>query len=128
MRFWGGLALLAAVGIARAADGEYLLNAAGCLTCHTAEGGPALAGGRAFTTPYGTFFSPNITPDRETGIGTWSRTQFVAALKHGSAPDGSAYFPVFPFASSVISIISMACSRCAAGMTKRSSNFASAVR
>ena len=51
MRFWCGLALLAAVGIARAADGEYLLNAAGCLTCHTAEGGPALAGGRAFTTP-----------------------------------------------------------------------------
>ena len=99
MRFWCGLALLAAVGVVQAADGEYLLNAAGCVTCHTAEGGRLLAGGRAFVTPYGTFYSPNITPDRETGIGTWSRTQFVAALKHGSAPDGSAYFPVFPFAS-----------------------------
>lgn len=96
---WPALVLLAAVGVAQATDGEYLLNAAGCVACHTAEGGRPLAGGRAFVTPYGTFYSPNITPDRETGIGTWSRAQFVAALKHGTSPDGVAYFPVFPYTS-----------------------------
>ncbi|MCP5431177.1 MAG: cytochrome c [Chromatiaceae bacterium] len=96
---WPALVLLAAVGVAQATDSEYLLNAAGCVACHTAEGGRPLAGGRAFVTPYGTFYSPNITPDRETGIGTWSRAQFVAALKHGTSPDGVAYFPVFPYTS-----------------------------
>jgi len=80
-------------------DGEYLFHAAGCLGCHTAEGGPPLAGGRPIETPYGVFFSPNITPDAETGIGRWSRADFITALKHGSAPDGSAYFPVFPYPS-----------------------------
>lgn len=99
MLHWPALVLLAVVGVAQAADGEYLLNAAGCVACHTAEGGRPLAGGRAFVTPYGTFYSPNITPDRETGIGTWSRAQFVAALKHGTSPDGAAYFPVFPYTS-----------------------------
>ena len=96
---WPALVLLAAVSVAQATDGEYLLHAAGCVACHTAEGGRPLAGGRAFVTPYGTFYSPNITPDRETGIGTWSRAQFVAALKHGTSPDGVAYFPVFPYTS-----------------------------
>ncbi len=80
-------------------DGEYLFHAAGCLGCHTAEAGRPLAGGRAFETPYGTFYSPNISPDPATGIGNWSRGQFIQALKHGEAPDGSAYFPVFPYPS-----------------------------
>lgn len=84
---------------AAADDGAYLFNAAGCLTCHTAEGGAPLAGGRAFETPFGTFFSPNISPDRQTGIGGWTREQFIAAVKHGTAPDNSAYFPVFPYPS-----------------------------
>ena len=44
-------------------DGEYLFSIAGCLACHTTEDGDPLAGGRAFETPYGTFYSPNITPD-----------------------------------------------------------------
>ncbi len=88
-----------ALGAAAADDGEYLFNAAGCLTCHTAEDGRPLAGGRSFETAYGTFYSPNITPDRETGIGGWSRAQFIDAVKHGTAPDGSAYFPVFPYPS-----------------------------
>lgn len=91
---------LCGAGAAGAADdGEYLFHAAGCLTCHTAEEGRPLAGGRAFETPYGTFYSPNITPDEQTGIGGWTRAQFVAALRHGKAPDGSAYFPVFPYTS-----------------------------
>ena len=80
-------------------EGAYLFDAAGCLACHTAEGGQPLAGGRAFETPYGVFYSPNISPDPETGIGRWSRTDFIKALKHGEAPDGSAYFPVFPYPS-----------------------------
>ncbi len=99
MRRWVLPALLLLTGGAGAADGEYLFRAAGCLACHTQENGAALAGGRAFDTPYGTFYSPNITPDPETGIGRWSRAQFVAALRHGTAPDGSAYYPVFPYTS-----------------------------
>ena len=43
--------------------GEYLVRAGGCFSCHTAGGGPKLAGGRALATPFGTFYSPNITPD-----------------------------------------------------------------
>ena len=80
-------------------DGEYLFSIAGCLACHTTEDGDPLAGGRAFETPYGTFYSPNITPDPKTGVGAWSSTEFVAAVRHGQAPDGSAYFPVFPYPS-----------------------------
>lgn len=82
-----------------AAEGAYLFNAAGCFACHTEEGGQPLAGGRRFETPYGVFYSPNISPDPDTGIGGWTRAEFVAALKHGIAPDGSAYFPVFPYPS-----------------------------
>jgi mono/diheme cytochrome c family protein len=96
---WLAAALLAGSSAAPADDGEYLFHAAGCLACHTAESGTPLAGGRPFETPYGVFYSPNITPDRETGIGYWSRGEFIAAVKHGTAPDGSAYFPVFPYAS-----------------------------
>ncbi len=79
--------------------GAYLFNAAGCHGCHTdvKNDGPALAGGRALPTPFGTFYSPNITPDRETGIGAWSDEDFVRALREGIAPDGSHYFPAFPF-------------------------------
>lgn len=77
--------------------GEYLFKAAGCGTCHTAEDGPPLAGGRSFDTPFGVFYSPNITPDGATGIGRWTREQFVAALRQGRAPDGRSYYPVFPY-------------------------------
>jgi mono/diheme cytochrome c family protein len=82
------------------ARGEYIFNAAGCLGCHTVpKTGERLAGGRALKTPFGTFYSPNITPDRETGIGGWSEADFVRAMREGKAPDGSAYFPVFPYTS-----------------------------
>ena len=96
-----GLALLM-TGVVAASppdDGEYLFHAAGCLACHTAEDGEPLAGGRAFDTPFGVFYAPNITPDKETGIGSWSRTDFITALKHGRSPDGDAYYPVFPYPS-----------------------------
>ncbi|MGA1561404.1 MAG: c-type cytochrome [Gammaproteobacteria bacterium] len=79
--------------------GNYLLQIAGCVTCHSAEGGAPLAGGHAFKTAFGTFYSPNITADAEHGIGAWSEAQFVRALKYGRAPDGRAYAPVFPYTS-----------------------------
>ncbi|HEX4549624.1 cytochrome c, partial [Pseudomonas sp.] len=81
------------------ARGEYLVRAGGCFSCHTAPGGEALAGGRALATPFGTFYSPNITPDPETGIGRWTDAQFLRALREGVRPDGANYFPVFPYTS-----------------------------
>jgi mono/diheme cytochrome c family protein len=79
--------------------GEYLVRAGGCFSCHTAADGQKLAGGRALATPFGTFYSPNITPDPETGIGRWTDAQFLRALRDGVRPDGANYFPVFPYPS-----------------------------
>ncbi len=79
--------------------GEYLVKAGDCIACHTKEGGKPYAGGLAFKTPFGTIFSPNITPDKESGIGGWTDQDFLKAMKHGVAPDGSYYFPVFPYTS-----------------------------
>lgn len=80
--------------------GEYLLHASGCSSCHTAEADDArpLAGGRALDTPFGTFYTPNITPDVATGIGGWSDDAFVTALWEGIGPDGD-YYPAFPYTS-----------------------------
>jgi len=82
-------------------QGAYLANAAGCEDCHTdrEHGGRPYAGGRALATPFGTFYSPNITPDPETGIGRWTDEQFLRALRDGVRPDGANYFPVFPYPS-----------------------------
>ncbi len=84
-----------------AARGAYLFGLAGCGGCHTdtKRGGPPLAGGRAIRTPFGTFYGPNITPDPEHGIGGWSDADFLRALRTGRAPDGSHYYPVFPYAA-----------------------------
>jgi mono/diheme cytochrome c family protein len=75
--------------------GEYLVRAGGCFSCHTAAGGQPLAGGRALATPFGTFYSPNITPDPDTGIGRWTDAQFLRALREGVRPDGANYFRCF---------------------------------
>jgi mono/diheme cytochrome c family protein len=56
-----------------------------------------MAGGRALTTPFGTFYAPNITPDRATGIGSWSVADVVRALREGRRPDGQPYYPAFPY-------------------------------
>jgi mono/diheme cytochrome c family protein len=80
-------------------QGENLVRAGGCFSCHTAAGGQKLAGGRALATPFGTFYSPNITPDLATGIGLWTDAQFLRALREGIRPDGANYFPVFPYTS-----------------------------
>jgi len=79
--------------------GAYIFNAAGCAGCHTRvkPKGKMLAGGRRLKTPFGAFYSPNITPDRTHGIGTWSFGDFVRAMRAGRAPDGAFYFPAFPY-------------------------------
>ena len=79
--------------------GEYLAKMGDCIACHTNVNGntPSYAGGLPIATPFGTFYSPNITPDKETGIGTWTEAEFVRALKQGIDPQGRNYFPVFPF-------------------------------
>lgn len=83
--------------------GAYVLRMGGCTSCHTASanGGAFLAGGRALPTPFGTFYTPNITPDRDTGIGGWSTGEFVQAMTRGVAPDGHDYYPAFPYTSYV---------------------------
>lgn len=84
---------------ALAERGERLFRAAGCVGCHTDldNDGPFLAGGRALETPFGTFYSPNITPDPEFGTGDWSEADFARALTQGISPDGENYYPVFPY-------------------------------
>ncbi|MGF1610793.1 MAG: c-type cytochrome [Kiloniellales bacterium] len=81
--------------------GAAVFHAGGCYSCHTdsKNGGAPLAGGRALKTPFGVFYSPNITPDPETGIGRWSVEDLKRALHQGIAPDGSHYFPSFPYTS-----------------------------
>lgn len=79
--------------------GEYLSKMGDCIACHSNSkaGQAAFAGGLPIETPFGTFYSPNITPDKETGIGSWTEADFVRALKHGRNPKGQNYFPVFPY-------------------------------
>jgi mono/diheme cytochrome c family protein len=81
--------------------GQYLFTIAGCTNCHTSakDAAAMVAGGDALKTPFGTFYGPNITPDPATGIGTWSLADFKRAMRRGQRPDGSLYFPVFPYTS-----------------------------
>jgi mono/diheme cytochrome c family protein len=79
--------------------GEYLARAGDCIACHTAPEGRTFAGGRAMPTPFGTLFSSNITPDRETGIGKWSADDFYITMHRGRFPDGGLIYPAMPFAS-----------------------------
>jgi mono/diheme cytochrome c family protein len=79
--------------------GKYLTQAADCEVCHTTEEGQSFAGGRAFATPFGVLYSPNITADRETGIGTWSDEDFISAVHKGIAKDGKRLYPAFPYES-----------------------------
>jgi mono/diheme cytochrome c family protein len=81
--------------------GRYLLRAAGCAACHTdsENKGEFLAGGRKLTSPYGTFVSPNVTPDKEHGIGRWTDEDFIRALRDGVSPAGDHYYPAFPYTS-----------------------------
>jgi mono/diheme cytochrome c family protein len=92
---------LASNDMESAARGAYLTAAAGCLSCHTdsENDGAAFAGGHKLETPFGNFYTPNITPDTTTGIGDWSQDDFIAALREGISPAGEHYYPAFPYAS-----------------------------
>ena len=81
--------------------GKYIFQASGGCSCHTDINNSSdfLAGGRSIETPFGTFFGSNITPDYETGIGSWSDEDFIRAMTKGVSPKGKNYFPVFPYTS-----------------------------
>ena len=84
------------------ANGAMAFNAGGCSSCHAVPGQPdrlKLGGGLAITSPFGTFYSPNISPDPADGIGRWTETEFANAVLEGTAPSGVHYFPAFPYAS-----------------------------
>ena len=86
---------------ADAKRGQYLAKVGGCVGCHTEDrkGAAAFAGGRALKTPFGIFYGPNITPHPEAGIGRWTEADFSRAMRLGDRPDGSNYFPAFPYPS-----------------------------
>ena len=77
--------------------GRELVALADCKSCHTTRGGAPFAGGRAIPTPFGTFYSPNITSDSKTGLGGWSSTDFWHALHNGYSKDGTLLYPTFPY-------------------------------
>lgn len=84
---------------ANIARGAYLARAGNCMACHTARGGVPYAGGHALDTPFGRVIAPNITSDRESGIGAWSADDFWNALHNGKARDGRLLYPAFPYTS-----------------------------
>ena len=77
--------------------GRYLVEAGDCAACHTAENGKPFAGGRPVPTPFGTIYSTNITPDKDTGIGQWTEEDFFRAMHEGRGPGGKRYYPAFPY-------------------------------
>src|ERR1700751_4927443 len=100
------VALCSAIAsVARAAEpspeliayGKALAGAGDCASCHTADPAKPFAGGKRIDTPFGAIYAPNLTPDRDTGIGNWSNDDFYRALRYGVAPNGSRYYPAFPY-------------------------------
>ncbi len=79
--------------------GRYLTAVADCEACHTDPAHPEqkFAGGRILQTPFGELATPNITPDRDTGIGNWSDAQLDAAVRHGVRADGKRLYPAMPY-------------------------------
>lgn len=103
-----GILWLAAAGVASANPdverGRRVFYATGGCSCHTnypgeGDDAPWLAGGRPLETPFGVFYSTNITRDPETGLGGWSDADFIRAMREGLSPEGRHYFPVFPYTS-----------------------------
>lgn len=82
---------------AEVARGKYIFGATGGCGCHTVPKGPINAGGRRYDGPFGTVFATNITPDRQTGIGTWTDEQIITAIRLGRRPNGERLLPVHPF-------------------------------
>jgi mono/diheme cytochrome c family protein len=84
------------------ANGKVMFYAGGCASCHASVGqrdATRLGGGLALESPFGTFYAPNISPDRDDGIGRWNEADFITALWKGASPDGQHYYPAFPYTS-----------------------------
>ncbi|MFM0331113.1 molybdopterin cofactor-binding domain-containing protein [Paraburkholderia strydomiana] len=81
------------------ARGKLLASLGNCAVCHTARNGVPNAGGKPLETPFGTVYSTNITPDAQTGIGSWSLEAFVRAMREGVSRDGHRLYPAFPYTS-----------------------------
>lgn len=91
------------------ANGQFMFTAGGCAECHAAplakcsdlkiKDRTVLSGGRCLNTPFGIFNVPNISPDKESGIGNWSTIDFVNAMKRGLGPGGVHLYPAFPYPS-----------------------------
>jgi len=79
------------------AKGTWLAAIGNCNSCHTANDGATFAGGRPLSTPFGTIYATNITPDPETGIGRWSATDFLRAMHQGVDSEGRNLYPAFPY-------------------------------
>lgn len=79
--------------------GEYLARTADCMVCHTSRAGKDYAGGLGFKLPFGTLYSTNITPDKETGIGNYTDQEFFAAVRSGIRRDGARLYPAMPYTS-----------------------------
>jgi len=83
-------------------NGEEVFNAGGCAGCHTTAGQKErlkLGGGLGLKSPFGTFYAPNISPDKTNGIGNWTEFQFVNAVQRGVGPEGEHLYPALPYAS-----------------------------
>ena len=91
------LASAQAPSAAELARGKYVFGATGGCGCHTVPKGPVNAGGRRYDGPFGTVYSSNITPDKETGIGTWTDEQIITATRLGRRPNGERLIPVHPY-------------------------------
>jgi mono/diheme cytochrome c family protein len=121
-RLWIGVAGLVVIGLAVAAaimyepaiapitppapdsfdgqlkqEGARVVALGDCIVCHTSKGGRPFAGGLPLNTPFGTIYATNITPDAQTGIGTWSEAAFARAVRHGISRDGHQLYPAFPY-------------------------------
>lgn len=102
---FAAVAILTVSGTANAGEnsfdqiqrGRYLVTVGDCVACHTAPNGEHMAGGQAIPTPFGEIYSANITPDEQTGIGTWEQEHFVRAMQEGINAEGEHLYPAFPY-------------------------------
>ena len=86
--------------VADSGKGETLYHMGGCADCHAVVGSDGLpTGGSGLESNFGTFYAPNLTPDRATGLGDWSQADFVNAMREGISPSGQHYYPAFPYTS-----------------------------
>lgn len=91
--------LLFAGNAAAQSAGEYMAKVSDCAACHTAVGGQPMAGGKKFSTPVGDIYATNITPDKTSGIGDYTRQDFEKAVRQGIAKDGHPLYPAMPYPS-----------------------------